>query len=52
MGRDKKLGKQKGTQPFVDPRLQTRSKIEAQRRPPQGQLGQRMRTPHHGEPKM
>ena len=37
--------KQKGTQPFVDPRLRTRSRIEAQRRPPQGQRGQSVETP-------
>ena len=45
MGRDKKRGKQKRTQPVVDPRLRTRSRIEAQSRRPQGQLGQSMKTP-------
>ena len=52
MGRDKKRGKQKRTQPVVDPRLRTRSRIEAQSPkstgpPPRGTKNVRVEGPNN-----
>ena len=51
MSRNKHPKSLKGTQPFVDPRLRTRSEIETLRRSPRGQLGKGKYPPQGKEDK-